>query len=554
VAYRFLLSLLALLQPQFWVFNMCQSCEIKLTQAQAVARKKLLEDITLCPAVSDYWAQILSSLPKSARYSEHDGQLAYTKHTERGNKDMRAKLFKLLLRWLPEDLPQKNFDALCDFLRENHPKKGASEPVKYKLIKGLQGNYIAATYNERTGSCMEDTSEHCTFGKWENLNDLIDENTVSTLIVSNAEKYTENANCKHLRAFFWSCEDAQDNQVYLLDRFYPSTPKARDLAGIIAAELQEKTGKKVISYDSLTGSGCRNSEELPPLRFQLSGSLDFSEEYPWLDSLTANFDYGEDGSNKYLYTPAHADSKKEVVTNETCGHWLGGTICEHCGESCGEDYSVHEGETYCEYCFNDNFIFCEECNDYERIDNAINANGTWFCSASCARANGNIQCDECDMWVVAEECINSADGEVFCDCDCIEVQHASCIECGEYHYQADMQETQYGDSVCPDCSAEYTTCDCCGDLVKEDDIHGIHGADYCTQCIESIEGKNQRIKDLQQIIRTEKIERQQEHNKHIEKELQLSDNLTKALRRVHELEQALQSIQYNLKGAGGINE
>lgn len=93
--------------------------------------------------------------------------------------------------------------------------------------------------------------------------------------------------------------------------------------------------------------------------------------------------------------------------------------------SCGEYHNIddlHEnnGDFYCEYCFNDQFTMCEQCNDYHLTEDMYyTAYGTYICE------------------------------------DCLYNEYTSCASCGDiYHCDDTYYSERHDESYCDNCRPE----------------------------------------------------------------------------------------------------
>jgi len=88
-----------------------------------------------------------------------------------------------------------------------------------------------------------------------------------------------------------------------------------------------------------------------------------------------------------------------------CNCYKEGEECVYCGEfHHSEDMQQTEDGSVCEFCFSENFIFCEDCGDVECVDEAyFTGYDTWVCNR-CAREYS--YCEECDELVLTEELVN----------------------------------------------------------------------------------------------------------------------------------------------------
>jgi hypothetical protein len=75
-------------------------------------------------------------------------------------------------------------------------------------------------------------------------------------------------------------------------------------------------------------------------------------------------------------------------------------------------------------------------------------------------------------------------------CDDCNESYRTCEHCGGGYPQGEMTERYDGaeEYICDHCrEAHYTTCDSCGDLVRDRDVTSICGEEFCESCMESFE-------------------------------------------------------------------
>lgn len=134
-------------------------------------------------------------------------------------------------------------------------------------------------------------------------------------------------------------------------------------------------------------------------------------------------------------------------------------ICENCGRIIDGEHQEYEGKTYCIECFEEEFYYCPDCEEYYPRDNFYYVEST-----------ENYVCDNC---------INN---------------YERCEDCGEYYTEEDTYEIQnpsggYNYRVCDHCTnnGDYCTCDDCGYMYHIDDLH-YHESDdryYCDDCYDN---------------------------------------------------------------------
>lgn len=125
-------------------------------------------------------------------------------------------------------------------------------------------------------------------------------------------------------------------------------------------------------------------------------------------------------------------------------------ICSCCGEEIkGNNFYEYDGEIYCEDCFHDNFVICEDCEETIPRDDA-------YCTAS---------------------------GDYICE-SCYEDNYFTCEDCGEIYHRDFGMWVDHGNSlICDDCRENnYYYCDNCEEWVSSDNWSCDY--DCCEDCAE----------------------------------------------------------------------
>ena len=117
-------------------------------------------------------------------------------------------------------------------------------------------------------------------------------------------------------------------------------------------------------------------------------------------------------------------------------------ICENCGRIIDGEHQEYEGKAYCRECFEEEFYYCEDCENYYPRDDFYYVEGEnkYVCS-NCI--DNYYQCQECD--------------EYFSDIDT--------------NYVNDPNGSGY--RICDNCryNGNYEECEDCGYLFHVDDLH-----------------------------------------------------------------------------------
>ena len=144
------------------------------------------------------------------------------------------------------------------------------------------------------------------------------------------------------------------------------------------------------------------------------------------------------------------------------------SICAHCGQAINGEAIECRGRTYCQNCADELLFLCEECDEWELIDNAVNVIDLrgWrrrerVVCASCF-ANDGFECEECGNAYLGTS-RTSREGDVICS-DCANSVYCWCDECDEY-VRPDNYDSE--EEMCIFCLAE----------AQEVSIARYHGAD-----------------------------------------------------------------------------
>lgn len=160
-------------------------------------------------------------------------------------------------------------------------------------------------------------------------------------------------------------------------------------------------------------------------------------------------------------------------------------------EGCGEEFEMSnltktDSGYFCEDCFENNYIKCEDCGDVVAKDDAHQTySGGWICE-DC-REN-YFYCDKCDGLFPEDE-TTYIESEGVCVCGhCLTNNYTRCENCGEYVADNDTIVTANGDAICRDCyENNYLTCDGCGEIYHESYCSSTDGGVYCRDCFQDHE-------------------------------------------------------------------
>lgn len=167
----------------------------------------------------------------------------------------------------------------------------------------------------------------------------------------------------------------------------------------------------------------------------------------------------EEGKEPYLIIgssplcPVCGDHHVDESSSLVCDYCSEETyICECCGDRIRED-DIHctDNGVYCEYCFNDNFTWCDHCQEYESNDNGqyVESIGEWVCDY-CLN-HYFTRCDQCGEWFNDDDIVDHDSGS-YCE-SCFDDNFSYCEECEEYF--PNKETTYYNNKIlCLSCYDE----------------------------------------------------------------------------------------------------
>ena len=127
--------------------------------------------------------------------------------------------------------------------------------------------------------------------------------------------------------------------------------------------------------------------------------------------------------------------------------------CTNCNNNFDlEDLKKHDGDYYCEDCFNENFSYCDNCGNYEDSNNSTWFNDYCYCEA-CADSLLKT-CDDCGEVILKENSYETCNGNLICD-DCYGENYFPCYDCGEViHVDDGIYNEREGAYFCENCYPE----------------------------------------------------------------------------------------------------
>ena len=182
------------------------------------------------------------------------------------------------------------------------------------------------------------------------------------------------------------------------------------------------------------------------------------------------------------------DGKSEYLTCESC---RGYERCDECGEEYDADdmYDVisRYGEQIrvCQNCLDDEYFYCEDCEEYHHISDRIYIEGRGYICQRCYENGDYFYCDDCNTYHHADDACwvgGDYDGRNVCS-DCFQ-DYEYCEHCETYQRSCDMYNAHDEDGneirICYDCLPAFTICDDCGEYYPNESIDE-NG--FCPNCV-----------------------------------------------------------------------
>lgn len=164
----------------------------------------------------------------------------------------------------------------------------------------------------------------------------------------------------------------------------------------------------------------------------------------------------------------------EISSGVYCDDCDGGETCKDCGRRCGELFSVRNSRgdwiEVCEDCRDENYTYCDECEEYWPNDCVTEIDGRYVCD-SCVQEYYSC-CEECDEYHRSDDMtlvVDSRGNEIYVCEDCLDRLYERCEDCGEYHIREDCFRLTKADGdtvyVCENCMENHTSCPHCDSLI-----------------------------------------------------------------------------------------
>lgn len=129
-------------------------------------------------------------------------------------------------------------------------------------------------------------------------------------------------------------------------------------------------------------------------------------------------------------------------------------ICNHCGEVINIDtdnWIEHDGEFYHQDCFDENFTFCDECQEYHPNNEMNYLDNLDISVCDSCMTSEYVRCNHCGNWMRECDAYIGADDESYCE-DCFWEYFYRCDHCDEVLYRDDVYWDEDGDyGYCYDC-------------------------------------------------------------------------------------------------------
>ena len=226
-----------------------------------------------------------------------------------------------------------------------------------------------------------------------------------------------------------------DNGRYLLDRVYSDSEELKDAMRQYAIEHSWW-------YRTHNSPGSNNISNGLSSECIVSDLCYEDGEVPYMDTLTQycieNGNLTIFHSNVCRRSDGELDSTNGTLDDENY------ITCENCGCRCHIDNSYCVSDySYCESCYNEQFSFCECCQEDCSTDDMVSIDdlGIYVCQY-CANACYH-QCKDCDHYFSRDGMHTVDDDEICCE-SCLD-NYTQCENCGGWFSTCD------DDGYCEDC-------------------------------------------------------------------------------------------------------
>jgi len=215
------------------------------------------------------------------------------------------------------------------------------------------------------------------------------------------------------------------------------------LMGVIYATAEHLLDMMENHADNQGWLTCNNTD-CHNKNFWVMSNLQFCDgEIPYMDVLTSgDIDNG-------LLTVSYNSGDFELQNTNGC---LDCYTCVSCGSAVHEDdaYSDDNGETYCEHCFHEIFLQCEDCGDITCKDDVVFIEDSEIYVCQNCASRRYYRCETCNEYRTLDG-MQIFDDNAYCE-NCFDEIADYCEDCNEAFYIEDL--TAVGDSgpLCEDCA------------------------------------------------------------------------------------------------------
>lgn len=387
-----------------------------------------------------------------------------------------AKLFKFLIK--------KNL-LTTDEAQAITTKKAGLDDM-YFCVSRNPIDYIFASTGQPFTSCisLDSTYEEAAFMGLGALS--VDPNRALMMITKGKVKNRtlKGKPFRYLRMVSRSWGILYSNNQMLVVGTYPHTniPYQDVLSGIDTKEI------RVISDYPREASSKFHWE---PTRYE-----DGNKAMIYLDGGSPIYAYGDGSKTMWRYDTSNGHTG--TCRSFSCGmdfenicSWEdlenGGILCYECGDPVDEDYANYvDGDYYCEYCFDQNFVHCYTCGDPVYRDDAYYVEEEYDVCSRCY-SNYYRTCEFCGEPYHEDNIINTEDDYTVCSY-CLKDATTKCTDCGAVFYDdSNLIATEHS-LICEGCRDEnYDECIHCGEIYLID----YNSAVQCCAGCESEEAVNE---------------------------------------------------------------
>lgn len=185
------------------------------------------------------------------------------------------------------------------------------------------------------------------------------------------------------------------------------------------------------------------------------------------------------------------EGKNHFICNERCcendfyEEHGNSYVCENCGNRIDQDNIFsHDGENYCEDCFNELFFYCSNCDE-----TYSNENGVWIdnIGSLCQECFDEkyFYCSACNEIEEIENGIETDNGSMICE-DCYSNNYFTCSECDRIYTDNNLKEHD-SEYYCKECfDKKFVECHDCSETFEIDETIEYNGDNFCKNCFAEI--------------------------------------------------------------------